>query len=79
VFDLRTSLTVMSPVHIPRGFTKAYIAGEVSRPRGPDTAAHATFAPTTDALLIEGTGHAGVGAVIGLSKAVVAAMLRARR
>ena len=78
VFDLRTSLTVMSPVHIPRGFTKAYIAGEVVEDLGARiTAAHATFAPTTDALLIEGTGHAGVGAVIGLSNAVVAAMLRA--
>ncbi len=78
VFDLRTSLTVMSPVHIPRGFTKAYIAGEVVEDLGARiTAAHATFAPTTDALLIEGTGHAGVGAVIGLSNAAVAAMLRA--
>ncbi len=78
VFDLRTSLNVMSPVHIPRGFTKAYIAGEVVEDLGARiTAAHATFAPTTDALLIEGTGHAGVGAVIGLSNAVVAAMLRA--
>ena len=28
-------------------------------------------------LLIEGTGHAGVGAVIGLSNATVAAMLGA--
>ena len=78
VFDLRTSLTVMSPVHIPRGFTKAYIAGEVVEDLGARiTAAHPTFAPTTDALLIEGTGHGGVGAVIGLSNAVGAAMLRA--
>jgi BioD-like phosphotransacetylase family protein len=67
----------MSPVHIPRGFTKAYIAGEVVEDLGAriDTA-HAAFADH-DVLLIEGTGHAGVGAVIGLSNAVVAARLRA--
>ena len=29
VFDLPDGLSLMSPVHIPRGFTKAYIAGEV--------------------------------------------------
>ena len=68
---------VMSPVHIPRGFTKAYIAGEVVEDLGARIrAAHATFADH-DMLLIEGTGHAGVGAVIGLSNAVVAAMLGA--
>jgi BioD-like phosphotransacetylase family protein len=68
---------VMSPVHIPRGFTKAYIAGEVVE----DLAArirdaHRTFA-SHDVLVVEGTGHAGVGAVIGLSNAVVASMLGA--
>ena len=39
-------------------------------------AAHAAFADR-DILLIEGTGHAGVGAVIGLSNAVVAGLLGA--
>ncbi len=77
IFGLPEPLTAMSPVHIPRGFTKAYIAGEVvtdlpARIR----AAHATYA-LHDILLIEGTGHAGVGAVVGLSNAVVAAMLGA--
>ncbi len=77
VFRLREPLGQMSPVHIPRGFTQAYIEGAVvedlpARIR----AAHAAFADR-DILLIEGTGHAGVGAVIGLSNAVVAAMLGA--
>ncbi len=76
-FELPDRLDAMSPVHIPRGFTKSYIAGEVvedlpARVR----AAHATFADR-DVLLVEGTGHAGVGAVIGLSNAAVAAMLDA--
>ena len=78
VFALTEPLRQMSPVHIPRGFTQSYIEGAVvadlpARIR----AAHAAFIPDRDMLLIEGTGHAGVGAVIGLSNAVVAAMLGA--
>jgi BioD-like phosphotransacetylase family protein len=77
VFALREPLGQMSPVHIPRGFTQSYIEGDVvedlpARIR----AAHAAFADR-DILLIEGTGHAGVGAVIGLSNATVASMLGA--
>lgn len=78
VYDLREPMAAMSPVHIPRGFTKAYIAGEVVEDLGARIVdAHATFVADKDVLLIEGTGHAGVGAVIGLSNAVVAALLRA--
>jgi len=77
VFGLREPLGQMSPVHIPRGFTQSYIEGDVvedlpARIR----AAHAAFADR-DILLIEGTGHAGVGAVIGLSNATVASLLGA--
>lgn len=77
VFGLHEPLGQMSPVHIPRGFTQAYIEGGVvedlpARIR----VAHAAFTDR-DILLIEGTGHAGVGAVIGLSNAAVATMLRA--
>ena len=71
-FDLPEPYAVLSPVHIPRGFTKAYIAGDVVEDLNAKVRrAHATFADH-DVLLIEGTGHAGVGAVIGLSNAVVA-------
>ena len=78
VFDLPEPYTVMSPVHIPRGFTKAYIAGDVVEDLGAKIlAARDTFRDRFDMLLIEGTGHAGVGAVIGLSNAVVARMLGA--
>ena len=78
VFGLTEPLDRMSPVHIPRGFTRDYIDGRVvedlpARIR----AAHAGFAGNRDVVLIEGTGHAGVGAVIGLSNAVVARMLDA--
>lgn len=77
IFGLPEPYAVMSPVHIPRGFTKAYIAGEVVEDLGARiVAAHRAFADH-DVLLIEGTGHAGVGAVIGLSNATVASILRA--
>jgi len=78
VFDLAEPLGRMSPVHIPRGFTQAYIEGRVVEDL-PERIrkAHAAFASDRDILLIEGTGHAGVGAVVGLSNAVVAAMLGA--
>lgn len=76
-FGLPEPYSVLSPVHIPRGFTKSYIAGEVVEDLGARIAtAHARFADH-DVLLIEGTGHAGVGAVIGLSNAAVAASLGA--
>jgi BioD-like phosphotransacetylase family protein len=78
VFELDEPLDRMSPIHIPRGFTKSYIDGKVvedlpARIR----AAHAAFAADREMLLIEGTGHAGVGAVIGLSNAAVARLLGA--
>ena len=76
VFDLAEPLTQMSPVHIPRGFTKSYIEGKVVEDLPSRiVAAHSAFAADRDMLLIEGTGHAGVGAVIGLSNAQVAGML----
>jgi BioD-like phosphotransacetylase family protein len=78
VFGLPEPLAQMSPVHIPRGFTQTYIdGGSVDDLPARIRAAHAAFAPTREILLIEGTGHAGVGAVIDLSNAVVAAMLGA--
>ncbi|MDH4141093.1 MAG: AAA family ATPase [Chloroflexota bacterium] len=78
VFGLPEPLRRMSPVHIPRGFTQAFIDGKVvddlsARIRE----AHASFAASREMLVIEGTGHAGVGAVIDLSNAAVAAMLGA--
>ncbi len=77
VFGLTEPLDRMSPVHIPRGFTRDYIEGRVVEDLGARIRrAHAAFADR-DILLIEGTGHAGVGAVIGLSNAAVASMLGA--
>ena len=76
-FGLPESYALMSPVHIPRGFTRSFIAGDVVEDLPARIhAAHRSYA-AHDVLLIEGTGHAGVGAVIDLSNAVVARMLAA--
>ena len=69
----------MSPVTLPRHFTTDFIMGRID-----DDLARAGRAPPTtriaadkDVVVVEGTGHAGVGAVVGLSNARVAAMLDA--
>jgi len=78
VFDLPEPLALMSPVHIPRGFTRAYIEGRVVEDLAARiSGAHRALATDRDIVLIEGTGHAGVGAVVGLSNAVVAGLLGA--
>ncbi len=78
LFGLEDALQDMSPVHIPRGFTKRFIRGEVVEDLASRIdVAHAHLVQSHDVLIIEGTGHAGVGAVIGLSNADVAARLGA--
>ncbi len=77
-FGLTEALTDMSPVHLPRGFTKSFIRGEVVEDLAARIdAAHQRLTQGHEALLIEGSGHAGVGAVVGLSNADVAARMRA--
>jgi BioD-like phosphotransacetylase family protein len=78
VFGFDAPLAQMSPVHVPRGFTKAFIRGDVvdDLPARIRTA-HRAAAAEADVLVIEGTGHAGVGSVVGLSNAEVAARLGA--
>ena len=76
--SLSDELGLMSPVHIPRGFTRAYIRGDITPDLpGRIRRAHSTLAERHELLLVEGTGHAGVGSVVGLSNAQVARMLRA--
>jgi BioD-like phosphotransacetylase family protein len=78
VFGVGDPLDAMSPVHIPRGFTKAFIAGDVVEDLPTRIMnAYRRVIANRDVMLIEGTGHAGVGSVIGLSNADVAKMLGA--
>ena len=78
VFDLPDALDDMSPVTLPRHFTTDYIMGRIEEDlERAVTEAAARVAADKDLLVIEGTGHAGVGAVVGLSNARVAALLEA--
>ncbi len=78
VFDLPDALDDMSPVTLPRHFTTDYVMGRVAQDLEREVIDAATrVADGKDLLLIEGTGHAGVGAVVGLSNARVAALLEA--
>jgi BioD-like phosphotransacetylase family protein len=78
VFDLPDALNDMSPVTLPRHFTTDFVMGRIDDDLAAMVeAADARVAEGKDVVLIEGTGHAGVGTVIGLSNARVAAMLGA--
>ena len=78
VFELPDALNDMSPVTLPRGFTSDYIMGRITEDLDAQVlSAFERVADDKDLVVIEGTGHAGVGAVVGLSNARVAAMLGA--
>jgi hypothetical protein len=78
VFDLPDPLDDMSPVTLPPHFTSDHVMGRVDEDLPARVLAAAErVAHDRDVVLVEGTGHAGVGAVIGLSNAQVAAMLEA--
>jgi hypothetical protein len=78
VFDLPDALNDMSPVTLPRHFTTDYVLGRIDEDLEAAVAtADRRIAADKDLVLIEGTGHAGVGAVIGLSNARVAGLLDA--
>ncbi|MEP7040810.1 MAG: AAA family ATPase [Chloroflexota bacterium] len=78
VFALPDALDDMSPVTLPRHFTTDYIMGKVDGDLEREVTEAATrVGMEKDLLVIEGTGHAGVGAVVGLSNARVAALLEA--
>ena len=78
VFRLPDRLNDMSPVTLPRHFTTDYVMGRISDDLpGQVRRAYERVAADKDMVVIEGTGHAGVGAVIGLSNAAAAGMLDA--
>jgi len=78
VFALPDALNDMSPVTLPRRFTTDFIMGRIDEDLGRVVRdAYERVAGDKDLVVVEGTGHAGVGAVIGLSNAAAAAMLDA--
>jgi BioD-like phosphotransacetylase family protein len=78
IFQIGSELMDMSPVAIPRGFTEEYILhGDPENLRRHLVQSYLRASHGKDFMIIEGTGHAGVGTVIDLSNADVAKLLNA--
>lgn len=78
VFGLTDPLNDMSPVTLPRRFTTDFIMGRITEDlEATIRDADERIGRDKDVVVFEGTGHAGVGAVVGVSNARVAGMLDA--
>ena len=81
IYDVRTPITAMSPIAVDGKFTRRYIQNPEKMDlvlrdkmiRGFDRASF-----EKDIIIIEGSGHAGVGSVFNLSNAQVAQTLDAK-
>ena len=79
VFALEAQLELMCPVVVTRGMTQRALRGEIPVADLEEKILSAVerLEAQCDLLVIEGAGHSGVGAVLGLSNARVAALLDA--
>lgn len=78
VFHIEHQPRDLSPIAIPRGFTEDYILrGDPNKLRRNIQQAYLRASHNHDFMVIEGTGHAGVGSVLDLSNADVAQLLDA--
>ncbi|MBI3211294.1 MAG: AAA family ATPase [Simkania negevensis] len=76
-FGLKTDYAAMSPVLFSRGFTRDYLDGKINEEamlQKVHKAFH-TVKEENDFVIVEGTGHVGVGSIANLSNAKVAASL----
>ncbi len=79
IYGLDDDLEYMSPVVVESRTTRKFLDGEIKREQllFPLDHAISVLEEKCDFLIIEGAGHAGVGAVVGLSNAEVAARYQA--
>lgn len=78
VFQIGGELHDMSPIAVPRGFTEDYIQhGDVTPLNKEILRAYRGVSAGKDCMVIEGTGHAGVGSVFDLCNAAVAKLIDA--
>ncbi len=79
VYGLGDDIDLMSPVVLHPDTTRKVLAGEISRESLMAKAqeAFAIMDEKYDFLIVEGAGHSGVGAVVGLNNAVLAKILDA--
>ncbi|HJV35301.1 AAA family ATPase [Geomonas sp.] len=78
-FGLEKDIALMSPVALHKDFTKDYLAGKLDDLSLSDCIVEAVreLEEKYDFLIIEGAGHGGVGAVVGLNNAKVAKLIEA--
>ncbi|MFH0838894.1 MAG: AAA family ATPase [Candidatus Omnitrophota bacterium] len=79
IFGIKTNIKDMSPIAIEKGFTEKYI--NKPNKKALITQIEKSFEKVSknrDLVIIEGTGHAGVGSVFDLSNATVAKLLGAK-
>ena len=75
-YDVNLPIEAMSPIAVDRMFTRNYLKqGNLPQMQGTIVSAFNRVAWEHDFVIIEGTGHAGVGSVIDLSNAQVAQLL----
>ena len=77
-FKLTSPYEEMSPVLFPRGFTRDYLDGKVD-PRdlvGKIRSCFRSIGEKNEMTIVEGTGHTGVGSIVDLNNAQVAALLK---
>ena len=79
VYGLDQDAALMSPMTLVPGTTRRFLDGDLSpeAPRKAILSACAELEKRYDFLIIEGAGHGGVGSVVGVNNAQVAAMLQA--
>lgn len=76
-FDLPFQLKTMSPVIFAREFTRDYLDGKYDMNifKEQILSSYQKIYEESDCILIEGTGHVGVGDIVGLNNAQVARLL----
>jgi phosphate acetyltransferase len=79
IYGLESDRGLMSPVVLGRGYTKKYLSGEIPAqlPIEKIKQACRELEAKNDFLVIEGSGHGGVGSVIGINNAQIARALDA--
>lgn len=79
IFNFNVPIQNMSPVAVEKGYTEKFLDGKITS--SADLAIREAFDKVSsgkEVVIIEGTGHAGVGSVFDLSNAAVAKMLDSR-
>ncbi|HAB99155.1 MAG TPA: cobyrinic acid a,c-diamide synthase [Parachlamydiales bacterium] len=76
-FSLVDSYSTMSPVLFPRRFTRDFLDGKIERQELVDRieGGFANLSARHEMTVVEGTGHTGVGSIVDLNNAQVAALL----